>query len=78
MLTAYGIAVHFAVQMIGHMVVDTTFMNTGISLPFFSYGGSSLLVQMYEVGLLLRISEHDYRSRAELEEAEMRRRAGLD
>jgi len=33
---------------------------------------------MYEVGLLLRISEHDYRSRAELEEAEMRRRAGLD
>ena len=78
MLTAYGIAVHFAVQMIGHMVVDTTYMNTGISLPFFSYGGSSLLVQMYEVGLLLRISEHDYRSRAELEEAEMRRRAGLD
>lgn len=78
MLTAYGIAVHFAVQMIGHMVVDTTFMNTGISLPFFSYGGSSLLVQMYEVGLLLRISEHDYRSRAELEEAEMRRRVGLD
>ena len=78
MLTAYGITTHFAVQIIGHMVVDTTFMNTGISLPFFSYGGSSLLVQMYEVGLLLRISQHDYRSRAELEEAELRRRAGLD
>ena len=78
MLTAFGITTHFAVQIIGHMVVDTTYMNTGISLPFFSYGGSSLIMQMYEVGLLLRISQHDYRSRAELEEADMRRRAGLD
>ena len=78
MLTAYGITTHFAVQIIGHMLVDTTYVNTGISLPFFSYGGSSLLIQMFEVGLLLRISQHDYRSRAELEEAQIRRMAGLN
>ena len=78
MLTAYGITTHLAVQMIGHMVVDTTYINTGISLPFFSYGGSSLLVQMFEVGMLLRISQHFYRSRDDLERDALRKRAGLD
>ena len=78
MLVAYGITTHFAVQIIGHMVVDTTYMNTGISLPFFSYGGSSLIMQLFEAGLLLNISRHDYRSRSELEEAELRKAAGLD
>ena len=78
MLTAYGITTHLAIQMIGHMVVDTTYINTGISLPFFSYGGSSLLVQMFEVGMLLRISQHFYRSREDLERDALRKRAGLD
>ncbi|MBO7403905.1 MAG: FtsW/RodA/SpoVE family cell cycle protein [Clostridia bacterium] len=78
MLTAYGITTHLAIQMIGHMIVDTTYINTGISLPFFSYGGSSLLVQMFEVGMLLRISQHFYRSREDLERDALRKRAGLD
>ncbi len=78
MLTAYGITTHFAIQMIGHMLVDTTYLNTGISLPFFSYGGSSLIVQMFEVGILLRISKHFYKKKSELERDELRRNAGLD
>ena len=78
MLTAYGITTHFAIQIIGHMIVDTTYINTGISLPFFSYGGSSLLVQMFEVGMLLRISTHFYKTKADIEQDEIRKRAGLD
>lgn len=31
---------------------------TGVTLPFFSYGGSSLLVSMMSVGLILNISRH--------------------
>ena len=31
--------------------------NTGISLPFFSYGGSSLVILLLEMGILLSISK---------------------
>ena len=78
MLTAYGITVHLAIQIIGHMAVDTSFVNTGISLPFFSYGGSSLIMQMVEVGMLMRISTHDYRTEAQLMREELRVEAGLE
>jgi cell division protein FtsW len=78
-LLAAGLTTLLALQVFFNIGVVTNFLpSTGISLPFFSYGGSSLLIQMFELGLLLRISQHDYRSRAELEEAELRRRAGLD
>ena len=29
---------------------------TGISLPFFSYGGTALLLQMFEMGVVLSVS----------------------
>ena len=29
---------------------------TGAALPFFSYGGTALLIQLFEVGVLLNIS----------------------
>jgi cell division protein FtsW len=32
--------------------------NTGISLPFFSYGGSSLVILLLEMGILLSISKN--------------------
>lgn len=37
-------------------VVTKTIPNTGISLPFFSYGGTSLVMLMLEIGVLLSIS----------------------
>lgn len=39
-------------------VVTNTIPNTGISLPFFSSGGTSLLVQMAEMGIVLSISRY--------------------
>ena len=29
---------------------------TGISLPFFSYGGTALMIQLFEVGIVLSVS----------------------
>ena len=37
-------------------VVTTTIPTTGISLPFFSYGGTALVMQLAEMGIILSIS----------------------
>jgi cell division protein FtsW len=37
-------------------VVTNLLPSTGISLPFFSYGGTALIVQLAEVGLILSAS----------------------
>ena len=56
-LLAIGIITKVAVQtMLNVAVVTNTIPNTGISLPFFSYGGSSLIMLMFEMGLVLSIS----------------------
>ncbi len=39
-------------------VVTNTIPNTGVSLPFFSYGGTSLLMLLLEMGILLSISRN--------------------
>lgn len=38
------------------MVVTNTIPNTGISLPFFSYGGTALVILLLEMGVILSIS----------------------
>ncbi len=56
-LTALGITSKISIQVLLNIaVVTNTIPNTGISLPFFSYGGSSLLMLFFEMGLLLSIS----------------------
>ena len=52
-----GITSQIGYQMILNVaVVSNLVPNTGISLPFFSYGGTSLLMLMIEIGVLLAIS----------------------
>ncbi len=41
-------------------VVTNSIPNTGISLPFFSSGGTSLIVQMAEMGMVLSISRYSH------------------
>lgn len=56
-LIAYGLTFKVALQVIMNIAVVTNSMpNTGISLPFFSYGGTSLMLQIFEVGILLSLS----------------------
>ena len=56
-LAAVGITTLFAVQVFLNIGVVTNLIpNTGISLPFFSYGGTALIIQLAEVGVMLSIS----------------------
>ncbi len=56
-LCAIGITAKVAVQVLLNLLVITNLLpNTGISLPFFSYGGSSLVMLLTEMGILLSIS----------------------
>ncbi len=58
-LVAFGISVKMAIQVLLNVaVVTNTIPNTGISLPFFSYGGSSLLMIFFEMGMLISISKN--------------------
>jgi len=58
-LLGFGITSILAIQTaINLCVVTGLFPVTGITLPFISYGGSSLLITMFEVGILLNISRY--------------------
>ena len=68
-LVAYGISTHVGLQALMNIcVVADIIPNTGVSLPFFSYGGSSLIVLLGEMGILLSISRQYYMKRKDLEE----------
>ncbi len=56
-LLALGLTFQVGLQMILNvLVVTNTLPNTGISLPFFSYGGSSLIILLAEMGIVLSVS----------------------
>ena len=56
-LLAAGITTQLAVQTIFHLCVVTGLVPvTGAALPFFSYGGTSLLMLLGEAGIVLGVS----------------------
>ena len=56
---AFGITTQIALQAaLNIAVVTNTLPNTGISLPFFSQGGTSLVILLAEVGVVLNISRY--------------------
>lgn len=63
-LVAYGLTFKVALQVIMNIAVVTNSMpNTGISLPFFSSGGTALAIQIVEMGILLFISRYSAEKR---------------
>lgn len=57
-LLVVGVLGHIAIQVILNIaVVTNTIPNTGISLPFISYGGTSVLFLLSEIGLVLSVSK---------------------
>ena len=57
MLVAVGFTMHIGLQaLLNIAVVSKAIPPTGISLPFFSYGGTALMMQLAEMGVLLNIS----------------------
>ena len=56
-LVVLGISLQVGIQSVLNILVVTDMMpNTGISLPFFSYGGTALMIQLFEVGIVLSVS----------------------
>ena len=59
---AAGLVTRIAVQTILNLGVVTNLLpSTGIALPFFSYGGTALAVNLGEMGIVLSISRQRYR-----------------
>lgn len=56
-LLVVGVMAHISIQVFLNIAVVTNLIpNTGISLPFISYGGSSLLCLLVEMGIVLSVS----------------------
>lgn len=58
-LVVFGISLKLALQALLNIAVVTNSMpNTGVSLPFFSSGGTFLAMQIFEMGIVLSISRY--------------------
>lgn len=63
-IVVYGLVSKVALQAILNIaVVTNSIPNTGIALPFFSSGGTSLILQIFEMGIVLSISRYSYQKR---------------
>lgn len=65
-LVVVGIIAQVGIQAFLNIgVVTNTLPSTGVSLPFFSYGGTSLIILMAEMGMILNISRYRYTRKEE-------------
>ncbi len=61
MLITIGFTLQIGLQAFINMaVVSGLVPNTGISLPFFSYGGTALIMQLMQMGIVLNVSRQRY------------------
>lgn len=57
-LLVVGVMAHYAIQVILNIaVVTNTIPNTGITLPFISYGGTAVCFLLAEIGIVLNVSQ---------------------
>jgi cell division protein FtsW len=58
-MLAIGLTAQIGLQVALNLaVVSNVIPNTGISLPFFSYGGTSLVMLLGQMGIVLSVSRH--------------------
>ena len=58
-LLVIGVMAHISIQVILNIaVVTNTLPNTGITLPFISYGGSAVIMQLAEMGIALNVARN--------------------
>ena len=58
-MLATGLTVQIGIQaLLNIAVVTNTIPNTGVSLPFFSYGGTALVMQLLQMGVILSVSRY--------------------
>lgn len=58
MLLCMAIFFHISIQLLLNVAVVTNLLpNTGVTLPFISYGGSSMFFLLFEMGLVLNVSK---------------------
>ena len=63
-LTVIGIMSHITIQTLFNILVVTALIpNTGITLPFMSYGGTAIIVLLVEMGIVLNVSKYSRRSK---------------
>lgn len=73
-----GVATHIALQAAINMAVLTNLLpNTGIPLPFISYGGTSVLCLLVEIGLVLAVNRAEIKKEAETAASNRRKRTVL-
>ncbi|MDD3164369.1 MAG: putative lipid II flippase FtsW [Oscillospiraceae bacterium] len=64
-LSIAGIVLQMTIQVFFNIgVVSNLLPSTGISLPFFSYGGTALLLHLFEMGIILNLSRDCTNNRA--------------